>query len=191
MRRASLDQVDNADAPQIEQPWKVHAVNEIPGSNRHQVEIHDVETPWGQRFLKPRIVSRCDYSSIVPVLANGDVVLIRQYRHAIGRVCVEFPAGVIDPGEDPLTAAKRELAEETFLSSTNWTPLGRYAIWPDVATQEGWFYLAQDCVEIEHDQHEPTEPFTATPAEARKLLEAWGGGQGNVLALMLALERLG
>lgn len=189
MRRPTVGRV--SDTPQIEQPWTIHAVSEIPGSNRHQIELHDVETPWGHRFLKPRIVSHSDYASIVPVLPNGDLVLIRQYRHAVGRVCVEFPAGAIDPGEDQLTAAKRELAEETFLSSQQWEPLGRFAIWPDVATQEGWFYLARDCAPIEHDQHEPTEPFIASPAEARKLLESWGGGQGNMLALMLALEKLG
>jgi 8-oxo-dGTP pyrophosphatase MutT (NUDIX family) len=178
------------DASPIEQPWKVNSVDKITGSNRHRIEIHDVETPWGDRFLKPRIVSCFDYVSVVPMLPNGDLVLIRQYRHAVGRVCVEFPAGGIDTGEVPLVAAKRELAEETLLSSQEWTPLGRFAIWPDVATQEGWFYLAGNCVEVAHDQHEPTEPFTASPEEARRLFAACGGGQGNMLALMLALDAL-
>src|SRR3954464_14047932 len=53
---------------------------------------------------------------LIPVLDDGRVVLIRQYRHSVKRVLWEFPAGSIDPGETPEAAALRECEEETRLA---------------------------------------------------------------------------
>ena len=56
---------------------------------------------------------------VVPLLDNGDVVLVRQYRHATGTRLLEICAGGLKPGEDPLEAARRELEEETgYLAGT-------------------------------------------------------------------------
>ncbi|MFH1734891.1 MAG: NUDIX hydrolase [bacterium] len=52
-------------------------------------------------------------SVIIPDLGDGRLVLVRQFRYALDRETLEFPAGRLDPGEDPETCAKRELAEET------------------------------------------------------------------------------
>jgi ADP-ribose pyrophosphatase len=68
---------------------------------------------------------------IVPLLDDGQVVLVRQYRYAHGRDFVELPAGKKDPGEDALATAKRELAEETGYRAREWRRLG--AIHPSVA----------------------------------------------------------
>lgn len=53
-------------------------------------------------------------SSVIPVLPNGDIILVKQYRYPIGKVTLEVPAGKLDsPEEDPLCCARRELSEET------------------------------------------------------------------------------
>jgi ADP-ribose pyrophosphatase len=57
---------------------------------------------------------------IIPVLDNGKVLLERQYRYPNDRVFIELPAGKIDPGEDPLACAMRELEEETGYTATDW-----------------------------------------------------------------------
>ncbi len=57
---------------------------------------------------------------IVPLLDDGKVLLERQFRYPHKQVFIEFPAGKIDPGEDPLACAKRELQEETGYSATDW-----------------------------------------------------------------------
>jgi len=61
---------------------------------------------------------------IIPLLDNGDLVLERQYRYPIGSVMIEFPAGKLDPGEDRLSCAKRELLEETGYSAEHWAKAG-------------------------------------------------------------------
>lgn len=61
---------------------------------------------------------------IVPVLADGRLVLERQYRYPVRRVVLEFPAGKIDAGEKPLATAQRELREEAGYAAGRWTSLG-------------------------------------------------------------------
>lgn len=63
---------------------------------------------------------------IVPLLANGDAVLERQYRHPLGRSFIEFPAGKLDAGETLRHCAERELLEETGYRAQRWTHLGGF-----------------------------------------------------------------
>jgi len=62
---------------------------------------------------------------VVPITDNGEILAVRQYRYALGEVTLEIPAGKIDPGEDPETAALRELAEETGFNSDKLISLGK------------------------------------------------------------------
>ena len=61
---------------------------------------------------------------VVPVLADGRLVLERQFRYPVRRVMLEFPAGKIDAGETSLTTAQRELVEEIGYTASSWSPLG-------------------------------------------------------------------
>ncbi len=61
---------------------------------------------------------------ILPVLDDGRLLMVRQYRHPLKQVVVEFPAGKIDPGEGTLLCAQRELLEETGYSASEWEYLG-------------------------------------------------------------------
>lgn len=72
----------------------------------------DVELPNGRRS-KRDVVRHPGASAVVALTETGKIVLVRQYRTALDRVTVEIPAGKLDPGEDPLDCARRELCEET------------------------------------------------------------------------------
>ena len=61
--------------------------------------------------------TKTDAVCIVPIFDNGDLLVTREFRYAINGYCLEFPAGLIDPGETPVEAAKRELKEETGLNT--------------------------------------------------------------------------
>jgi ADP-ribose pyrophosphatase len=62
--------------------------------------------------------------AVVPILDDGRVVMVRQYRYPVGRVLIELPAGAIDPGEPPYHCALRELAEETGYRAAEWARAG-------------------------------------------------------------------
>jgi ADP-ribose pyrophosphatase len=93
----------------------------------------------------------------VAVTARGEVVLVRQYRHAVRRTLLELPAGKIDPGESPLTAAKRELLEETGYASRRWIRLGAWYPSPASTTLKSNMYLALNARRVRVPAPEPNE----------------------------------
>ncbi len=71
-------------------------------------------------------------SAVIPILPNGEIILVRQYRYPVQAVTLEIPAGKLDiAGENPLECAKRELKEETGITADTWINLGDY--YPSVA----------------------------------------------------------
>ena len=76
-----------------------------------------------------------DWCNVIAVTEDrGEVVVVHQHRFGSGAPTIEIPGGMIDPGEDPLTAAKRELLEETGYAAERWTSLG--AVAPNPAFQD-------------------------------------------------------
>ena len=65
-----------------------------------------------------------DWVNIVPVTEDGFVVFVRQFRHGAGKVTLEIPGGMVDPGESPGAAAAREMLEETGYHSDDVRPIG-------------------------------------------------------------------
>ena len=70
------------------------------------------------------VVQHPGASLAVPIKEDGRVVILRQYRFAVSRRVLEFPAGTLERGEDPLTSMKRELAEEAGYQASHWEHLG-------------------------------------------------------------------
>lgn len=88
-----------------------------------QVRRDRVALPDGGQATREYIVHP-GAVAVLPLLDDGRVLLERQYRHPLGRVILEIPAGKIDAGEDPLACAMRELREETGYSATEWARAG-------------------------------------------------------------------
>lgn len=101
------------------------------------VRSAQVELPNG-RVTSRDLVRHPGAAAVVALTETGKIVLVRQYRTAIDRVTVEIPAGKLDPGEDPLDCAKRELLEETGFSA------GRIQYLTTIATTPGF------CDEVIH-----------------------------------------
>ena len=95
---------------------------------------------------------------IVPVTAQGEVVLVRQYRFAIGRFVWELPAGSLKAGEDAAAAAGRECQEEIGLVPSTLTPLGSFFPTPGYCDEEMHFFRADGL-------REPTAEEIASPDE--------------------------
>jgi nudix-type nucleoside diphosphatase (YffH/AdpP family) len=83
-------------------------------------------------------------AAMVPLLNNQEVVLIKQYRHAIREFIWEIPAGTLDAGESPLNCARRELVEETGYSADNWHQLGTITPLPGYSDERIHIFMASD-----------------------------------------------
>ena len=86
-----------------------------------------------------------DWVNIVPLTDEGEVVLVRQYRHGTRNVTLEIPGGVVEADETPEEAALRELAEETGFVPSRVRLLGRVHPNPAIQGNFCYMYLAEDC----------------------------------------------
>ncbi|MCX6361353.1 MAG: NUDIX hydrolase [Armatimonadetes bacterium] len=105
--------------------------------------VDHLETPDG-RVLRRETVRHGGGVAIVPLTPEGDVLLVRQYRHAAGGWLTEIPAGTLEPGEEPAACAARELEEETGYTAGGLHLLGRLFLAPGYSTEVLWVYLATD-----------------------------------------------
>lgn len=101
-----------------------------------------VRLPGGLELEEFHVVEYPDWSVVYCLTESGKVVLVEQYRHGIGRSCLELPAGEIDAGEEPLDAAHRELLEETGYEAPEWHYLGRCAPNPSKQTSYAHLFVA-------------------------------------------------
>ena len=112
--------------------------------------------------------------AIVAVGNGGRVVLVRQWRHAVGGAIWEIPAGTREAGEDPATTARRELAEETGYSALRWRQLAEVGVSPGYSRELISFHLATGltpgATNTDHDER--IDVMLAGPDDIRELVEA-------------------
>jgi ADP-ribose pyrophosphatase len=113
-------------------------------------------------------------SLAVPVLDDGRVVILRQYRFAVAGRLLEFPAGTLDEGEDPLTTMERELQEEAGYSASRWDSLGAMVPCPGYSDEVIHLFLARDLTPLEEppagDDDEDMEVLLMEPGELDAVL---------------------
>ncbi|MBD1853500.1 NUDIX hydrolase [Leptolyngbya sp. FACHB-711] len=105
----------------------------------------------------------------VPVTPEGKLVLVRQYRFAAEGRLLEFPAGTIEPNEDPFTTIQREIEEETGYHADRWQKLGQFYLAPGYSDEIIYAFLAQDLKKLEtppnQDEDEDIETVLMSPEE--------------------------
>lgn len=128
---------------------------------RDQVQLPNGRSASREYIIHPGAVM------VIPIFDDGRVLLERQYRHPMGRVMVEFPAGKLDPGESVLDCARRELIEETGTRAREWARAGVLHPVISYSTEfiEIWFARGLTQGERQLDEEEFLDLFTATPDE--------------------------
>ena len=116
-----------------------------------QVSLHSGDT------TEREVVRHRGAVVLLPLLEDGSVVFVRQYRYAIGRTLLELPAGKLEPGEDPAECARRELAEETGWAAGELHRLGSLYTTPGFSDELLHAFVATDL--------QPAGPTTPDPDE--------------------------
>ena len=107
--------------------------------------VEKVELPNGG-VTELELIRHPGAAAMVPLTSTGDVLLVRQYRHATGGWLLEVPAGKLDPGEVPEVCAARELEEEVGYGPGELVPLGWIWTTPGFTNEKIWLYLARELV---------------------------------------------
>lgn len=122
-------------------------------------------------------------SMVVPLLSDGRMLLVRQYRYLMDRHSVEFPAGGMRSQTDPLKNAEKELAEETGFVAGRWTELGSFAPYNGASNEMCHVFLAEQLTRARGDDAQPeaTEEFELLrlrPSEVAAMIDdgrIWDG----------------
>ena len=139
-----------------------------------------------------------DFAMTVAITPSGEVLLSREYKHGVGDVAHTLPAGFIEAGETPESAARRELREETGHDGEAFVPLGVHLVFPSLSGVRGHFFLARGVRQVTAphlDEFEEIEVVRVALDELRRDLVAatprYFQDICSTLGMSLALARLG
>lgn len=118
-----------------------------------------------------------DWVSVVATAADGRLVLVRQYRHGLGDVTLEIPGGLVDKGDAPEKAARKELREETGYGGGHWRVLGRLAPLPPVFTNWLHVFLATGVVPLGPPELDAGEDITVELHPVDEVRRMVAGGE--------------
>jgi len=134
------------------------------------LRVDMVRLPNGQA-TKREIVEHGEAVAIVPIQTNGDVVLVRQFRKPVERELLEIPAGGVEPGEELVAAARRELREETGFTASRLDHVATFFTTPGFCTERMHLFLAAglESCHLTPDEDEQIESVTVSLEQALRI----------------------
>ena len=179
--------------PQVVQPEEVLASSTGFDGRIVRVRVDQVRLADGRETVR-EVVEHPDSVVVVPIDADGNVVLVRQYRHPVGSALLEAPAGKCDGPESPEEAAQRELREETGYRAGELRSLGSFWSSPGFCTELMHAFVATDLTpsRLEHDADEDIVIERAPMSSVTELVRTGAIRDAKTIAaLLLALHVYG
>jgi len=148
------------------------------------VTVHRDTLRQNGHTVEREVVEHADSVAVVALDERSRVLLVRQYRHPVGELLWELPAGLLDaPDEDPLAAARRELAEETGVRADRWEPLVELHPSPGMTGEHVRIFLARELSEGDVDREADEDLESAWVPLTEAVNRVRGGGITNGLAV--------
>ena len=155
--------------------WKTLSTDIILKAFIFRYKTVERESPTNGQVGKFDIVECLNWVNVIALTPDQKIVLIKQYRHGTDTVTVEIPGGAVHQGEDFLSAAKRELQEETGYTSHNWKYLGQVDANPAFMNNYCKTYLALDAIKThpqELDQFEEIEVYLRDKSDLKSMVKS-------------------
>lgn len=174
-------------------PWKTIARKTILDHGRHlSVESHTIQLPDGELIENWPWVIVPDAVIVLAETRDGKYVCFRQTKYAVEGTSLAPVGGLIDPDEQPIEAAKRELLEETGYSSDDWIDLGSYVLEPNRGVSVANLFLARGAEKIADPDSDDLEDQQLSLMERTELEDALIRGKFKVItwAAVVALTLL-
>jgi ADP-ribose pyrophosphatase len=141
-------------------PWRVTERRSVFGGGPiRQIAVERVVLPDGREIEDYYRIDLADFALVFAVTKREEVLLLRQYKHGVGRACTTCPGGAIGPSESPVDAARRELFEETGFVSEAWTSLGGFVTNANQRCNVAHLFIARDCRRV----GDPSAPDVENP----------------------------
>ena len=145
-----------------------------PGRPWLEVTQDEVLLPSGRTIPDFHAIWMSDYAILFAETDDGQVLLGRVYKQGVGRVTLTFPGGAVDANEDVITAAKRELLEETGYAAREWTVKAKMVVHANYGCGHAHFVHAKGLTKVQEPPHDDTEELVVEfhpRAALRGLLE--------------------
>ena len=176
-------------------PWTTISSETLLDDQWMRLRADTCELPDGPTLSPYYVIEERDWVHVLAITGEQQIILVRQYRYAVQAFCSELPGGVIDPGETPLTAAQRELREETGYTATNWQPVCTYFANPARQTNRVHVFLAQGISSPGVQALESSEQITVSAVDVTQAMNLIATGefsQGmHIGSLFLCLRAAG
>jgi len=186
---------------QEQKPWKVLSSKVITDNPWLPIRVDTVEVANGKVMEDFYMITPRDWAFVIALTSDNEIVLVRQYRHGIGKSILEYPGGLVDAEdgdvriEAALEGAKRELVEETGYDSDDVIHLGSFWANPVRYTNQAHFFLAQNTVKSSEQTLDEMEDIQVVlmPFQdfVNKALATEIEHPLDVAGLLLALNHLG
>lgn len=147
--------------------------------------VDKLELPDGRIMPEYYVLEYPDWVNVIAITKDGKFVIERQYRHAAGITAYELPCGVIEKGESPLEAAKRELAEETGYGGGEWRELMQISPNPGAMTNMTHCFVATGVEKVSEQHFDEHECLTVHLLDRDEVFRHMNDGS-MVQSLMLA-----
>ena len=157
-----------------ERKWKVLSTEYLVRRPWLTARRDVAELPDGRVNHEYYVLEYPDWVNVIAITKDGQMILERQYRHALGKTCYEIPCGVIEAGETPLEAARRELLEETGYAGGEWQEWMTLSPNPATSTNLAHSFLAVGVEKVSGQHLDETEDILVSlhsPDYVRELLE--------------------